>query len=335
VSVIVVLDTNVWVSDLALTSNVGSAVRFFLRERKARIGLPEVVRLETEIHLRSALLKHIDDIRSSHRQLLSVFGRLKEVVLPNEAEVSELIAKVFTNLGVEIEDVPFSLESAKNSLARTIEKIPPSDKNQQFKDGVLWADCLSMLKKEPVHLVTNDGAFYKSRDIKQGLADELRREVNRFDNRLEIFPSLTDLLSQIRTNIQVDAASLLDQYWQIQGQKIQEMSEKHSFALEGVPRATIEPLVTEKPTSLFVSFSIEYLCADSTNEGRIGARILARGEGTYDTETGKFVEMSTRGEKLSYQLPDGTEKQVQNVVAVAGSIVIGHRTVEHSVRYKL
>jgi hypothetical protein len=162
---IVVLDTNVWVSDLALTSNVGSAVRFFLRERKARIGLPEVVRLETEIHLRTALLKHIDDIRSSHRQLLSVFGRLKEVVLPTEAEVDELIGKVFSTLGVEIEEVPFSLENARNSLVRTIEKIPPSDKNQQFKDGVLWADCLSMLRKEPVHLVTDDRAFYKSSTV--------------------------------------------------------------------------------------------------------------------------------------------------------------------------
>lgn len=53
---IVIFDTNVWISDLALTSNVGSAVRFFLRERNARIGLPEVVRLETEFHLRTTII---------------------------------------------------------------------------------------------------------------------------------------------------------------------------------------------------------------------------------------------------------------------------------------
>lgn len=310
-------------------------MRFFLREHKARIGLPEVVRLETEVHLRTALLKHVDDIRSSHRQLLSVFGRLKEVVLPSEADVNELIEKVFSKIGVEIEEVPFSLENARDSLVRAIEKIPPSDKNQQFKDGVVWADCLSMLRNEPVHLVTDDRAFYKSRDVKQGLADELRREVHGFDNRLEIFPSLTGLLSQIRTDIQIDAASLLDQYWQLQGKKIEEMATKHSFVLEGNPQATIEPLVTEDPALLFVTFSIEFPCADTTNDGRNGARIVARGEGTYDANAGRFVEISTRGEKLSYQLPDGTQKQVQNVVVVAAGIVIGHRTVEHSVRYKL
>lgn len=332
---IVVFDTNVWISDLALTSNVGSAVRFFLREQKARIGLPEVIRLETEIHLRSALLKHIDDIRSSHRQLLSVFGRLKEVVLPSESDVNELVGKVFSNLGVTIEEIPFSPESARDSLLRTIQKIPPSDKNQQFKDGVLWADCVAMLKKEPVHLVTDDRAFYKSRDTKLGLADELRREVHESENRLEIFPSLTDLLSQIRTNIQVNAAVLLDQYWQLQGKKIEEMAAKHSFVLEGEPKTTLEPLVTEKPTVLFVTFTIEFPCADGTSEGRTGARIVARGEGMYDADAAKFVEIHARGEKLSYQQADGTEKQLQNVVAVAAGIVLGHRTVEHSVRYKL
>ena len=168
---IVVFDTNVWISDLALTSNVGSAVRFYLREQKARIGLPEVVRLETEFHLRTTLTDHIKKIRSSHRQLLSVFGRLKEVVLPTDEQVEELISKVFSNLGVEIQEFPFTLASAKASLIRAVNKLPPSDKNQQFKDGVLWEDCRKTLKEESVFLVTDDRAFYKNRDTKLGLAD--------------------------------------------------------------------------------------------------------------------------------------------------------------------
>jgi len=156
-----------------------------------------------------------------------------------------------------------------------------------------------------------------------------------FDHRLEIFPSLTDLLSQIRTNVQIDATSLLNQYWELHGKIIDEMAANYSFVIEGVPQVTIEPLVTEKPAFLFVTFSIEYPCADSTDEGRNGARIVARGEGSYDAGAGKFIEISTRGEKLSYQLPDGTEEQVRHVVAIAAGMLIGHRTVEHSVRYKL
>jgi len=154
--VIVVFDTNVWISDLALTSNVGSAVRFYLREQQARICLPEIVKLETEFHLRTTLNDHIDNIQSSHRQLLAVFGSLKEVVLPTAEDVEELISRVFSNLGVPIEEFPFTLASAKASLIRVVRKVPPSDRNQQFKDGVLWEDCLAMLAKEPVFFVTND-----------------------------------------------------------------------------------------------------------------------------------------------------------------------------------
>jgi hypothetical protein len=332
---IVIFDTNVWISDLALTSNVGSAVRFYLREQKARIGLPEVVRLETEVHLRTTLTDHINDIQSSHRQLLAVFGRLKEVVLPIGEEVEALISKVFSNLGVQIQEFPFTLKSAKASLIRAVRKLPPSDRNQQFKDGVLWEDCLVMLQNEPVFLVTDDRAFYKNRETKLGLADELSQDLNGAPNELRIFPSLRDLLSQIGTGAQIDPASLIAAYLNLHGEKMKGMANKHSFVLGGQPTVKLDVFVTEKPASLYVSFTIELPCSDATNEGRTGAKILAHGEGTYNAEAKKFVELENRGEQLLYQLQDGTEKKLENIVLVLGSAVIGHRTVEHSVRYKL
>jgi hypothetical protein len=333
--VIVILDTNVWISDLALTSNVGSAVRFYLREQKAHIGLPEVVRLETEVHLRTILNEHIQEIQSSHRQLLGVFGRLKEVLLPSAEDVEALIAGVFTKLGVEIEEIPFTLDSAKASLERTVKKLPPSDKNQQFKDGVLWADCLTMLRKKPVFLVSNDKAFYKGRNLSLGLADELRKDLESLPNEFRIFPTLGDLLSQIGTGVPIEQDVLVKAYLAMHGEKINKMAANHSFAIEGTATAKLDVFVTENPASLFVSFSIELPCVDTTSEGRIGAKIVCQGEGTYDADTKQFVELANRGEQLLYLLPDGTEKSLQNVVLLAGNIVIGHRVVEHSVRYKL
>ncbi len=332
---IIVFDTNIWISELALASNVGSAVRFYLREQKGRIGLPEVVKLETEFHLRTILAEHIDDIQTSHRQLLAVFGRLKEVVLPTQEEVETLISKVFSNLGVEILEYPFTLESAKASLIRAVQKLPPSDKNQQFKDGVLWEDCLAILKKEPVYLVTDDKAFYKNRDHKLGLADELAKNVSGSPNEFRIFPSLPDLLSRIGTGMKIDPVSLVDAYITTHGNKMQDMASRHSFTIEGEPKATLDAFVTEKPSHLYLTFTIELPCTDATTDSRTGARILARGEGMYDAETKRFVELTNRGEQLLYQLPDGTERKLENIVCMVGSAVIGHRTVEHSVRHKL
>ena len=332
---IVVFDTNVWISDLALTSRVGSAVRFYLRERKARIGLPEVVKLETQVHLRTFLSEHIQKVQSSHRQLLAVFGQLKEVVLPTAEEVETLIAQVFSNLGVRIEEIPFTLDSAKASLIRTIKKLPPSNKKQEFKDGVLWADCLTMLKKEEVFLVSHDTAFYKSRNTSLGLADELRQDLDGCPNEFRIFPALGDLLSQIETRVQIEPEALIKAYLNLHGEKMKNMAAKHSFALEGKPTAKWHVFVTENPASLCVTFSIELPCVDTTNEGRTGARILARGEGTYDADAKKFVELANRGEQLLYQLQDGTEKKLENIVLLVGSVVMGHRTVEYSVRHEL
>lgn len=333
---IIIFDTNIWISDLALKSNVGSAVRFYLREQKGRIGLPEVVKLETEFHLRTTLADHIESIRTSHRQLLSVFGRLKEIVLPSQEEIETLATKVFSTLGVEIQEYPFTLESARASLIRAVRKLPPSDKNnQQFKDGVLWEDCLTILKKEAVYLVTEDKAFYKNREYRHGLADELAKDVSGAPNDFRIFSSLRELLSKIGTKVRIDHLLLIDAYMTIHGLKIHEMANKHSFTIEGEPKTELNVFVTEKPSYLYVSFTIELPCVDVSADERNGARIIARGECMYDAVNKRFVEMANRGEQLQYQLSDGTEKKLENIVIVVGSMVIGHRTVEHSVRHKI
>src|SRR5690606_32705471 len=156
---------------------------------------PEVVKLETEARLRSTLNEHIEEIQKRHRQLLAVFGQLNEVVLPNPDEVEAVIGRVFSSLGVSMEEIPFTLESAKASLVRTVKKITPRDKSLQYKDGVLWEDCLMLLlEKEAIFLVSNDNDFYKVYSLDQGLAAELKRDIEGKPNECEIFPKLADLL---------------------------------------------------------------------------------------------------------------------------------------------
>ncbi len=79
----VVLDSNIWFSELGLTTAKGAAARFFMKQQRATLAIPEVVRKEVEINLMRSLSKHCDDIAKKHRQLLSIFGTLKEVVLPS------------------------------------------------------------------------------------------------------------------------------------------------------------------------------------------------------------------------------------------------------------
>ena len=73
---IVVLDTNLWIKELALNSGIGSALRFFLKRQKARLALPEIVRLEVQHNLRELILKAIEDVNAGNRRLLALFGSM-------------------------------------------------------------------------------------------------------------------------------------------------------------------------------------------------------------------------------------------------------------------
>lgn len=178
---VIVFDTNIWISELGLNSQIGSAVRFFIKQKKAKIVVPHVVRLETEAHLRNDLKKYVCEMNNNYMRLLAYFGKLKEIILPDDNDIERKVQEIFSSLGVDIIDFPFTLESAENSLLKTIHKLPPSgENNQQFKDGVIWADCMKLLEEDDVYLISGDKGFYDKRDYKNGLAINLKEEISLF-----------------------------------------------------------------------------------------------------------------------------------------------------------
>lgn len=180
---IAVFDSNVWIAELGLRSTLGAVARFYLKHTKARLALPEVVRLEVEHNLRNRLKEQITRIEDDHRQLLTVFGTLKALVVPDPSAIEAKVNELFGSLGIDVLDVPFSLASARSSFLQTINKLPPSDKTQEFKDGVIWADCLKLLEQDDVCLVTADKAFFQSREYGNGLSRTLAAEIASAKNR--------------------------------------------------------------------------------------------------------------------------------------------------------
>ena len=67
---IVVLDTNIWLAEFGLRSPLGAVARLYLRQKNARLALPEVVRLEVEHNFRNQLRTFVHTLQSTHRQLL-------------------------------------------------------------------------------------------------------------------------------------------------------------------------------------------------------------------------------------------------------------------------
>jgi hypothetical protein len=331
---ILIFDTNIWIKELVLTSNLGSAVRFYIREKNARIFLPEVVKLETEYQLRARIKEFIKEINKGYRSLLAVFGELKELVLPTAEQIDDLIANVFTDLGVEINELPFTFEDAKASLLRTINKIPPSDIDHQFRDGVIWENCLNMLEDEPVYFVTNDKAFYQGRDIKKGIANKLAYEIKDAKNELKLFSSIEDLLSEIKMDVSIDIESFLELFMEHYGETIENMANKHSFVIADDQDVQLSTYITENPYLLYFTYNVEIPCADGTELDRQDGKIIAKGDGIYNTDTKNFEKISSHGERFTYTSEEGEEVKLENYVMATANIVLGHRTVKHSVRHK-
>ena len=221
-------------------------------------------------------------------------------------------------------------------VKRHIKKLPPSsDKSQEFKDGVLWADCVSLLSSEPVVLVTSDKAFYQDRQYEKGLAQNLKAEIGQFSNSLQILPTLSALLKTLRTAITLDEDKLAQAFLTQHKESVYGTVSRHGFELGTRQSLTYTLFATENPNMLFLEFSMAYVCTDIRAEGRTDVMLLLKGDGSYIPTTGTFSNLRNFGEHLKYRMPDGSERENQNHVMFMGGLVLGHKEVTSVVRYKL
>jgi len=275
-----------------------------------------------------------DNIRRDHRQLLTVFGYLKDVVLPTAEEIKRQVENVLSNLDVPIREIPFSFDAAKASFVKTIRKEPPSDRTQQFKDGVIWAHCVELLDEGNVYFVTSDKAFYEGHDYSNGLAKNLLNEIREIERNFKLLTSLTDLLKDIRVEIDIDKSALADAYFGEQSSSVTSLLERTGFAVSGAPVINLEVFATESADQVYLDFTITYRCDDSRDLGRTDAILKLHGNGTFNPVTKEFLELQNRGEELTYIDQDG-KQETRNIVIAAGNVVLGHRTVQHAVRFPL
>ena len=231
-----------------------------------------------------------------------MFGGLKELVLPVEAEIDKIVSLIFEKLGVEILPVPFSFASAQASFQKIINKVAPSEAKEQFKDGVIWADCLELLKTDDVFLITDDKAFYKEQKHDQGLAPTLAAELSGASHKLTLLERLTDLLSEIKDSIAFDDMMLARGLLGSQKESIVDLVSRHGFEIGEVTVVQRKLFATETPRLLFVKFTIEYECPD-LNLAREPAVLKVEGECTYDTDTKTFDQFVIQNEELHFRRP--------------------------------
>lgn len=196
----VVIDSNVWRSELLLRTPLGVSFVYTLGRQRGFIGLPEVVEGE--------LTRQIMEVGDKARQTIEESSRILSILtdspcgafLPSETDVRKKVADRIDELAPLMVRVPFTLEHAKAALEMVNAKMPPNgEKNQQFKDSALWRAVLTLSSDYCVHLVTNDRAFLLDRgDPSRGLAKNLQADCDNLSTLVGIYCDLRTCLAAIR-----------------------------------------------------------------------------------------------------------------------------------------
>lgn len=330
----IVFDTNIWRSELGLSSEAGAAVRFYIKSREATVVVPEVVRLEFEEILTGHLRQLRDNILKSHGELLRVFGKLKEVVLPSDEEICNKVSDIIPSLDIPFIEIPFSFDAAKSSFLKIIKKEPPSKNKQQFKDGVIWAHCLELLNEADVVFVSKDTDFYQDQKYEEGLALNLDRETREFSNKLKLVKDLGGLLEDIRQEVKINQTKLLKAVFEKSGEEIDKILEETKFSLGNDPVVENNLFLTENSTRLYIEFCITYKCPDETGQERSNATLMLKGSGSYETDRQEFEKISFSNIRLQHIDDEGQEHNKGNVY-LSGHLVFGHKTVKHTIKRPL
>lgn len=332
---IIVLDTNVWISELALMSPLGCAFSHYIAVSDTKIGLPEIVEIETIHNLRKNLINYREDIRKNYSRMLAILGQMKEIIMPEDEAINNKIEGIFSSHEGRLIRVPFNLEGAKSSFDKIIRNLPPnSDNNQQFKDGVIWENCLKLAADGDVSLVTKDKAFYKDRQYSQGLAHNLLEEAKQAPHSIAIFSELAQIIDKVKSNLGLDKQKLIEEIEENTYQKILKFADKMNFELIGIASSDFEFYATINPVEISVKSNIKYNLENKLPEERTDGIIESKAEFILNIKNYSIRNLIEDGEYLSWKDETGELKRNSSTYAYLED-TLGHRTIHHQIHYKL
>ena len=313
---LIVLDTNIWISQLALGSSGGSAVRHFMRRKGATLVVPEIIKTELHENLTEWLMELRDRIVSSHRQLLTVFGTLPNISLPSNEQIEQVVVGTIEKLDVPTRIVPLTDQICQLAQSRVKRRIAPSEDKEQFGDTVIWINCMELLKENDVYLVSEDTGFYQHKDYKQGLKKVLKKEIRAFDNKLFLFDNLDQLLEEIEEDTAITNDAIVEAILDRDRTTIFKILRDHGFEICGPSEGTPTCFITEKANLIYFTFDLTQPCRDITGQGRRNGELKLKGKGMFNFDIAEIADVQNDHIRLSY--PDWTpESPLRGVASVA------------------
>ena len=317
----VVLDTNVWIQEHLLKTNVGKALVHAIARSGGKIALPEIVGLEL---LARAVGEGLDEKERAEKALRRVanfsglpglvpYGGLAEV---SEERIRKAVTQRIDALSDHLITIEFSIEHARGALDRVIGKIPPNRAKEQFRDSVIWIAVLTLSDAHDVHFVTADKAFYKGSQYAEGIDPILAKECESTVGTVNLHRDASECLSHLEQSIPgVDENTLVLKIIESLGSEIEKPVSERNFALAVVTQKNIEAFPTELPEELVVGFEITYALSDlgplssPPEEERTNATAVVRGNCSYNTKKDSISEARWTRVWLRWQDASGEPRE--------------------------
>ena len=292
----VVIDSNIWRSELLLKTPVGVSLVYTLGRQHGFIGLPEVVQGELTRQILEVGNEAAQSLEKSSRIINTLTDSPFPAVIPTDADLEQKVADRLGELGPILVRVPFTLEHARAALEMVNAKVAPNgEKNQQFKDSAIWRAVLALSSEYCVHLVTNDRAFLLDRgNPSKGLAKNLQKECSNLAIRVGIYCELGACLKAIRRDSPtVDHSRLCSLILPSVEIPLRTEATRHRVLVGEVLNNDIAAFRIPKTDRLAVDYTITTQCEQDSSIARgkrTNIRAIVHGSCYYDPAVGSLSD---------------------------------------------
>jgi hypothetical protein len=263
-----VVDTSVWRAELLLKTPLGVTLVYTLSRRGGVIGLPEIIESELKDQILEAGLDDVAKVDGRLHRLGTLIDSVSLTAhLPTAETLRAKVKERLDQLDSMLVREPFTIEHARAALAMVNAKVPPNgDKNQQFKDSAIWQAVLSLSLRYSTVLLTNDKAFFHSRNPDEGLAKNLAEDCAKADVDVRCLYGIGPYLEALEEDEpEFDHDSVRSLVLPLAMQRVSIEAERHHTIPREPIEFTISAFPTEEPTRLAVDYQGTF-SLDSTRD---------------------------------------------------------------------
>lgn len=255
-----------------LRSHLAASLIYLLEQHEAKLGLPEVVEIEVNDHLRVTSNKSIAAATAALERMRMVFGEAPDPEMPDASALGPALERRVSELGSLVLRVPIEHRHHVAAGEMVLAGVAPNaPKSQQFKDCLLWQAIVDLNHDYKVMLVSNDSGFYAERGT-----SELHGDLSRIAGDVRMVRTIEDTVGLLQQTVPVlNLDPIFEAVDEELRPQVAAIGAPRGLEVEGLNNAAADTFVTGKPGETLVVFEITH---DLVGPGDEFARAITEGE---------------------------------------------------------